>query len=413
MSLSAICSAIAYIEAHLDQSLDVNEIARQVYLSPMQLYRDFYSATGHSVKEYVRKRRLSNALNMLRFSDRPLAHIAYEWGYSSQQAFGRAVKQATGLTPLGYRNGNSHYYFAPAEPLAGLQIRVRTETLPGLIRGVYAQRRLAGLEQRAVARVLDGLEPGYRGPILGSSLGQEGPLFRYAVMVAAGEGREAALRRAGFRQLRSLLPQTLTLASVSVPDAQQRINEGWDYLCLDWLPGSMFEQDEHPYFEEYQHRDGEIRRLRLCLPVRRRGAYEAIRLANCPARCYLVAERAGYDAEKRAARAAVEYLARHAPHMLRRAQTYLVSHHEERCACGIRLEGPLPPPADPNLRLVQYGGPHALLEDLPSANGSGYERMLTRWAGENGLVAGPQPAYTLYYVAEGITRMSVRLPLHP
>ena len=55
----------------------------------MQLNRDFISATGYSVSEYIRRLRLSNALCMIKFSHYPTADIAYACGYSSQQALCR------------------------------------------------------------------------------------------------------------------------------------------------------------------------------------------------------------------------------------------------------------------------------------------------------------------------------------
>ena len=63
------------------------------YASHAKLYRSFYSLTGHSVKEYVRKRRLSNALALIKTSDMGLADIAFQCGYSSHQALCRAVRQ--------------------------------------------------------------------------------------------------------------------------------------------------------------------------------------------------------------------------------------------------------------------------------------------------------------------------------
>ncbi|MFD2875102.1 helix-turn-helix domain-containing protein [Paenibacillus rhizoplanae] len=95
--------SIAFIEEHLHEEIPLEQAAQAGYTSLMQLYRDFYSYTGHSVKEYIRKRRLSVALGMIRSTQRPLTEIAYACGYSSQQALCKYVKSATRLTPLAYQ----------------------------------------------------------------------------------------------------------------------------------------------------------------------------------------------------------------------------------------------------------------------------------------------------------------------
>ena len=56
-----IHAMLSYIEDHLSEDLKPESIAGGHFISVSQLYRDFYAFTGHSVKEYIRKRRISNA----------------------------------------------------------------------------------------------------------------------------------------------------------------------------------------------------------------------------------------------------------------------------------------------------------------------------------------------------------------
>ena len=51
-------SLFQYIERHLSADLGTELLSNVGYASHAKLYRDFYNLTGHSVKEYVRKRRL-------------------------------------------------------------------------------------------------------------------------------------------------------------------------------------------------------------------------------------------------------------------------------------------------------------------------------------------------------------------
>jgi len=76
-------SLLAALEQNIADDLNVERLAQAGRLSRTQLYREFYSSTGHSVKEYVRKRRLSKALALMKHTDMPLMQIAYECGFST------------------------------------------------------------------------------------------------------------------------------------------------------------------------------------------------------------------------------------------------------------------------------------------------------------------------------------------
>ena len=103
----------AALEHNIAESLSVERLAGAGPLSRSQLYRDFYSVTGHTASEYIRRRRLSNALALIKTSQFPLADIAYQCGFSSQQALNRAVRQTVGMTPLAYKNSEAWYFFPP------------------------------------------------------------------------------------------------------------------------------------------------------------------------------------------------------------------------------------------------------------------------------------------------------------
>ncbi|HML47109.1 MAG TPA: AraC family transcriptional regulator, partial [Clostridia bacterium] len=82
-----------YIEENLALDLNTGLLSSVGYASHAKLYRSFYNLTGHSVMEYVRKRKLSNALAHIKTSDAGLTDIAFQCGYSSHQALCRAIRQ--------------------------------------------------------------------------------------------------------------------------------------------------------------------------------------------------------------------------------------------------------------------------------------------------------------------------------
>ena len=70
-------SLFRYIESNISADLDTELLSSVGYVSRDKLYHDFYSISGHSVKEYIRKRRLSNALALIKASDMGLTDIAF------------------------------------------------------------------------------------------------------------------------------------------------------------------------------------------------------------------------------------------------------------------------------------------------------------------------------------------------
>ena len=59
--LTAIRTAIGYMEGHLGEAVGLEDVAREVHLSPFFLQRGFSLMTGYGIGEYLRNRRLYEA----------------------------------------------------------------------------------------------------------------------------------------------------------------------------------------------------------------------------------------------------------------------------------------------------------------------------------------------------------------
>ena len=79
--------------------LGLREIAGEVGMHPVCLAREFRRQYGCSVGEYARYRRIFQASRQLLDTDRPLADIALECGFTDQPHFTRRFKAATASTP--------------------------------------------------------------------------------------------------------------------------------------------------------------------------------------------------------------------------------------------------------------------------------------------------------------------------
>jgi AraC family transcriptional regulator len=97
--LDRIRRAVDFIEEHLFDDLTIETIAARAAYSPWHFQRLFGALVGETVGGYVRKRRLSRALEALRASDARIAEIAWAHGFESHEAFARAFKATFGVTP--------------------------------------------------------------------------------------------------------------------------------------------------------------------------------------------------------------------------------------------------------------------------------------------------------------------------
>ena len=95
---------ITYIESNLETDLDLEKIAASAGYSRFHLNRIFAGETGCTIYKYLQARRLTSAAEKLATTDTPIAQIACESGYSSQQAFSLAFKRVYLCSPKVYRD---------------------------------------------------------------------------------------------------------------------------------------------------------------------------------------------------------------------------------------------------------------------------------------------------------------------
>ena len=90
-TLKHLNSAIAYLEEHLCEDISCKEAARRAGLSEDSFLRFFSYMTGMTVKEYIRRRRLSRAVEELLTGTERIIDLAVKYGYDSADAFSRAM----------------------------------------------------------------------------------------------------------------------------------------------------------------------------------------------------------------------------------------------------------------------------------------------------------------------------------
>lgn len=100
-------NAIDYIEEHLTDDLDIEEIAAQSGLSAFYFQRIFNILCDYSLGEYIRNRRLTLAGNELSGTDEKVIDIALKYGYDTPESFSRAFSRFHGITPSQAKKNNS------------------------------------------------------------------------------------------------------------------------------------------------------------------------------------------------------------------------------------------------------------------------------------------------------------------
>jgi AraC family transcriptional regulator len=96
--------SVDYIDQHLTEELDLEEIAGQSGYALSSFYRFFQVLTGFTLKEFVRNKRLAHAARELVYTRRRILDIALDCGFGSQEVFTRAFVSLYDLTPGQYRS---------------------------------------------------------------------------------------------------------------------------------------------------------------------------------------------------------------------------------------------------------------------------------------------------------------------
>jgi AraC family transcriptional regulator len=92
-----------YVDAHLDESISLADLAQVAGLSRMHFAAQFRAATGYRPHDYLLYQRIESAKAMLSSTDTPLAEIALNVGFQAQAHFSTVFKRLTGETPARWR----------------------------------------------------------------------------------------------------------------------------------------------------------------------------------------------------------------------------------------------------------------------------------------------------------------------
>jgi AraC-like DNA-binding protein len=98
-----LCRARSFIDECYDLPLDLNEISRHACLSRyhfLRLFREAFATTPH---QYLIKRRIEKAKELLRTRRLSVTDICFEVGFQSLGSFSSLFRRCVGHAPINYR----------------------------------------------------------------------------------------------------------------------------------------------------------------------------------------------------------------------------------------------------------------------------------------------------------------------
>lgn len=109
--LKSMNAVLNYIEDHLDETIEFDEVQRIAGVSEYHFRRIFSFLSGMALNEYVRYRRLSNAAFELQNKEISVTEMAFKYGYNSVDGFSRAFKEWCNISPSEIRKSTQFKAF--------------------------------------------------------------------------------------------------------------------------------------------------------------------------------------------------------------------------------------------------------------------------------------------------------------
>ena len=94
---------ISFISDNALNKITIDEICEKTYISKHHLCRIFKENMGVTIGEFIKKRRISVAKQLLRNSDYKITEIAQKCGFSDNGFFAKVFLKEVGITPSAFR----------------------------------------------------------------------------------------------------------------------------------------------------------------------------------------------------------------------------------------------------------------------------------------------------------------------
>lgn len=96
-------SILHYLDEHYTESISLDQLAEQFYISKYYLSREFKKEYGTTIIQYVLAKKITNAKELLRYSNFSIEEIARLCGIDDASYFNKVFKKMEGCTASEYR----------------------------------------------------------------------------------------------------------------------------------------------------------------------------------------------------------------------------------------------------------------------------------------------------------------------
>lgn len=280
--ISGMNAAVSYIEEHILEAPDLERLGRLAGCSSHHFQRIFTYIGGVTLKEYIKRRRMSLAAADLKNNRNRVIDIALKYGYDSPTAFSRAFQAVHGISPTQAREcsvslkayppivfrmtvGGTQelsYRIEKHDPIRILGRRYSlTPTLEENFRltTVYWQKCTADGTVEKLAGMMDTDIFG----MMGVSACSEGEHWEY--FIAAATTKEDA-------KLEEFIIPSCAWAVFYEEGPLINIREFETRILTEWLPTSGYEYANAPEIELYFNPDPQNARYEIWIPIVEKGA---------------------------------------------------------------------------------------------------------------------------------------------
>lgn len=268
-ALEPLNQALAYLEDHLDEDLDLQAVARLAHCSEHHLRRMFASLAGVSLTEYVRRRRLTLAAQDLQEGGLRVLDVAVKYGYGSADAFSRAFQALHGVNPSECRGRDLRAFPRLSFQLAiqgGNAMKYRLETkAPFAIVGLLQRVPLVyhGVNP-AIAQMWKSLTPEMIDEL--KALSDTEPRGMVSASTNFSEGRQeggeldhyigvATTRPGPERYARLEVPALSWAVFEAVGPFPETLQNVWGRIYSEWFPSSSYQAVAGPELLWNEHKD--------------------------------------------------------------------------------------------------------------------------------------------------------------
>lgn len=275
--INRLNNVINYIEAHLTDEIELDEISKIALCSSYHFQRMFSYMADMSLSEYIRRRKMSRAAVDLQ-NGKKVIDVALSYGYDSPTAFNRAFQRIHGVAPSEVK-GSGHVL--KAYPPISFKISIRGDCVMDYRIEKKEAFRIVGVsaplekeieknfeivpamwgtaaQNGTIGRLASMMDGEIKG-LLGVSSCDQTTDWKYYIAVASSQTVPA--------DLEAFMVPASTWAIFSGAGTNLAIQELERRIVTEWLPTSGYEYGNAPDIEVYMNPDPANAQFEVWIPV--------------------------------------------------------------------------------------------------------------------------------------------------